>query len=89
MDERTRCRAMVGFAADAQEWPGENRAFWLAEAERWASLLAKLEADVVIDLQERGNARKQMRKLIDDDQQRLTFGLLKLFSKKSPAKLPG
>jgi hypothetical protein len=57
MDEQTRCRAMEALCRQRARMAGENDAFWLAEAERWISLLAILEADVVIDLQERRDRR--------------------------------
>jgi hypothetical protein len=53
MEERMRCRAMAALCRQRAKMAGENGAFWLTEAERWALLLAKLEADVVIDLTER------------------------------------
>jgi len=58
MDERTRYRAMVALCRQRARIVGENGAFWLADAKRWSSLLAKLEADVVIDLQEQRKRRK-------------------------------
>ncbi len=58
MDEQTRCRAMVAMCRQHAKIAGENGAFWLAEAERWAELLAEIEAGVVIDFQERLRQKK-------------------------------
>jgi hypothetical protein len=61
MDQQTRCRAMIAMCRQHARMAGENKGFWMSEAERWQFLLDNLETNNVVDIQqykERNRQRK-------------------------------